>query len=69
MVIEQVYSNQKKRKGISFMTSVKKEFEKAEIEVIIFDKNDDIKTDFSSITLGAEDPVNPPTNPPAIPWP
>ena len=46
------------------MTCMKKEFEKAEIEVIIFDKNNDIKKDFSSITLGAENPVNPPIDPP-----
>lgn len=34
-----------------FMIEDRKEFQKVEIEIIKFDKKDDIKTDFSSITL------------------
>ena len=34
------------------MIEDRKEFQKVEIEIIKFDKKDDIETDFSSITLG-----------------
>ena len=37
------------------MKKEKKEFHNAEVEIIKFDKKDDIKTDFSSIELGGAD--------------
>ena len=49
----------------------KKEFSKAEIEVIRFEKQDIITTSttdgLTSFTATGADPVNPPVNPPPIP--
>ena len=36
------------------MNNERKQFIQAEIEVITFDEKDDIRTEFSSITLGGE---------------
>ena len=47
----------------------KKEFNKAEIEIIKFDKEDDIRTDMSSFTATAEDPKNQPGPNPPFPMP
>lgn len=46
----------------------KKEFKKAEIEVIRFEKNDVISTSTTVIIGGGQDAVIPPGNDPPIPW-
>ena len=46
------------------MENGKKEFLKAEAEIVVFDKNDDIVT----LSGTGQNPINPPSDNPPIPW-